>query len=421
MQNKYLNNVSWSVFEQIFRLLSNFFISILLVRYLGVEDFGVYSYVITISTFYYVFSKFGLNDIVIKYLVEEQDKDNYLRILVSVIKVKLFLCLVLYFAIVIISYIFFEDKTIVFLVLISTVGVLFQSFDVVESHHTASVNIKPIAISKNIQLFFSLTLKLLLIYFEFELIYFVLLSSIEIIFLMFLYYFIFKHYNGFSLHYKIDFLIIKKILKQAWPIALASLAMMGYVRLDQIMIFNMLTPKDLGVYAAAAKISESWYFVPTIIAATFFPKVIAASTKSFDEYQHTIVKLVRLEIVIAFTFAMFITIFGDAIISHAYGYEFEDSSFILKTHIWAGIFIAISRVSIKWHINEGFQIHFLYKCIIGFLINSCLNYFFIPIYGIKGAAVSTVISMFIIECLYYSVMKYSRIFFRVIVKAIFVI
>ena len=98
--------------------------------------------------------------------------------------------------------------------------------------------------------------------------------------------------------------------------------------------------------------------------------------------------------------------FSDFLISSLYGVEYKDAIPVLKIYIWATVFVSIGIVSSKWFILENLNKITLYRCIIGVIVNILLNFWLIPIFGIAGAAFSTVISQFIQS--YFSNIFFSR-------------
>ena len=64
------------------------------------------------------------------------------------------------------------------------------------------------------------------------------------------------------------------LLKQGWVIYLASFFAVIYLKIDQVMLRWLADSAEVGVYAVAARLSEVWYFIPTAIVASVFPKLI---------------------------------------------------------------------------------------------------------------------------------------------------
>ena len=73
--------------------------------------------------------------------------------------------------------------------------------------------------------------------------------------------------NGYGLVRK-----AKRLLSESWPLILSGVALMLYMRIDQIMIGNMINDSAVGVYSVAVKMAEVWYFVPAAVVSSLFPR-----------------------------------------------------------------------------------------------------------------------------------------------------
>ena len=64
-------------------------------------------------------------------------------------------------------------------------------------------------------------------------------------------------------------------------------------------------------------------------------------------------------------------------------------------HIWAGVFVSLGLSFGKYLLVENYTNKYFNRTLIGAVANIILNYFLIPRYGIKGAAIATLIGQFI--------------------------
>src|ERR1700730_9680972 len=48
-----------------------------------------------------------------------------------------------------------------------------------------------------------------------------------------------------------------------------------YARIDQVLVMEMLGPRAVGIYAAAANLTEALYIVPAAVAAAYFSALLA--------------------------------------------------------------------------------------------------------------------------------------------------
>jgi O-antigen/teichoic acid export membrane protein len=68
-------------------------------------------------------------------------------------------------------------------------------------------------------------------------------------------------------------------MRDAWPLIFAGMVVSVYMKIDQVMLKEMLDTKAVGIYAAAVKLCEAWYFVPTVVTASVFPAIISSKKK----------------------------------------------------------------------------------------------------------------------------------------------
>jgi PST family polysaccharide transporter len=68
----------------------------------------------------------------------------------------------------------------------------------------------------------------------------------------------------------------KSLLQDSWPLILSGIVIMIYMRIDQVMLGQMVGDESVGVYSVAVKISELWYFVPIAIVNSVFPSIVKA-------------------------------------------------------------------------------------------------------------------------------------------------
>ena len=167
---------------------------------------------------------------------------------------------------------------------------------------------------------------------------------------------------------------------------------MLYMRIDQIMIKEMLGEREVGLYSAAIRLSEAWYFVPTIITTSLFPAIVNAKKTSEKLYHERLQRLYTTLVWMAIAVAVPMTFFSDWLITLLYGEAYKDAGQVLIIHIWAGVFVSIGVASGSWFTGENLQHYAFYRTLLGAIINVILNLTLIPNFGLIGAAIATVIA-----------------------------
>jgi O-antigen/teichoic acid export membrane protein len=285
-----------------------------------------------------------------------------------------------------------DDPTTKLYIFIIGGGLLFQSFEVIDFYFQSKVLSRYVSLCRFTQLVLSSILKLYFIFAKADLFFFVLVSFIdEFTLAAALAYSYWKRKLGMFLG-QFQFRLAKEMLKDSWPLILSGFAVMIYMRIDQIMIKQMLGKADVGLYSAAVKLAEAWYFVPMIISSSLFPAILNARKRSKELYHKRLQDLYDLMVCLGLVVAIPMTCYSARLVTLLYGEAFRGAARVLVIYSWAGIFVSLGVASGKWLLSENLQAISAKNTVIGALINVVLNYVLIPRWGIVGAAIATVVS-----------------------------
>jgi O-antigen/teichoic acid export membrane protein len=388
---RYLKNTCWIIGEQYLRIITGLFVGIWVARYLGPEQFGQYSYAFAFTAIFGGIAKLGLDGIMVRELVNHPEmRDTYLG---TAFWLKVIGAFVVMGSMVAIVPFTNNDTTTNLFIFIITAGLIFQSFEVVEFYFQSQVLAKLVAICKVIQLALSSMIKIYLLLNEAELIYFVVVTTFDMLSLAVSYYVAYKVRENLAFYKYFDIKIAKQLLKYSWPLIFSSIVVSVYMRIDQIMIKEMLGEHEVGIYSAAVRLSEAFYFIPVLITASLFPAILNAKNQSEELYRIRMQRLYTLMVWLAIAIAVPMSFLADWLILLLFGHEYKDAGQVLMIHIWSSIFVFIGVAASKWVIAENFLKNALLRTSMAALLNIVLNIILIKWYGVLGAAVGTLLSM----------------------------
>ncbi len=403
---KYFSNTSWLLFEKIIRLALNFIVMIAVVRYLGPDQFGIYSYAISFYGLFVAFISLGLEGIAIRELVKFPQRRD--EILGSVFYSQFIGASIAVILITLTLVITGEELNTALLIIIISLSSFFQTLNVVDYYFRSTVKAKySVYVLSTSVILVSIT-KLILILIEAPLIAFVIAYSFEFVFNS-IGYFIAYHKQKLKLiNWKFDKGLATNLLKDSWPLILSGVVVSIYMKIDQVMIKNMLDVKEVGYYAAAVRLSEAWYFIPIAVSNALFPAIVNAKSISKELYLNRLQKLYDILAWIAILIALPVSFFSKEIISLLYGLNYLPSAPILTIYIWAGVAVFLGVASSQFLITENLTKVSFYRTALGMVVNVILNLFLIRLYGILGSAFATLIA--------YSIAVFSVVFFKDLYK-----
>lgn len=384
--------------EQVLRIVAALFVGIYVARYLGPEQFGVYSYAVAFVSLFASVAGLGLNGIVVRDLVNHPDhRDIYMGTAFWLKLTGAFFA----FGLVYIATLFAgnDSSTNVYILIIAS-GMIFQSLEVIDFYFQSMVLSKYVSMCRLVQLTVSSALKLAFIFNQADLFWFVLISLIDQLTLAVSLAFAYWRQNIGSFFRWLDLNKAKTMLKNSWPLIFSSIAVTLYMRIDQIMIKEMLGEREVGLFSAAVRLSEAWYFIPVIVVSSVFPSIVKAKKYSEVLYRHRLQMLCTSLTWLAILLALPMTFLSDWLITLLYGTAYRDAGSVLSIHIWAAVFVFLGVSSGVFFTIENYTKKSLCRTTVGCVINVLLNYVLIPRYGINGAAVATVLSQLAANYLY---------------------
>lgn len=393
---KYARNTGWLFAEQLLRMAAGFLVGLWVARYLGPNQFGIYNYVIAFTSIFAGLAKLGMDEIMVRDLINNPEKEEvYLG---TAFWLKMIGAFITFGLIAFITLVTSNDTLTNIFILIVTGGIVFQSFEVLDFYFRAKVLTKYVSISKLVQLFVSSLLKIYFVVVGAELFWFVLVILVDQVTLAGSLYFAYRNKKNRNETGSPDFLkqfdsaIARRLLRDSWPIILSSLAIMIYMRIDQIMLKNMVGAYEVGLYSAGVRLSELWYFIPAIICASLFPAILNAKKVSEALYRGRLQRLYTMLTWLALAIAIPMTFLSDWIVLLLYGNDYAQAGSVLMIYVWAGVFVFQGTARGYWLVSENLQKYGLIYTSMATVMNVVLNYLLIPTYAGLGAAWATVIS-----------------------------
>jgi len=387
---KYLKNTSWLLAEKILRMSVGLFVAVWVTRYLGPEGFGVFSYAQSFVGLFIVIATLGLDSIVVRELVKNKEKRDqilgtafYLK-LVGALIVLVFLCVAIQFT-------EHSNQLNVYIFIIAA-GTVFQSVNVIDYYLQSEVLSKYVVYCNLITLLLSSVIKLVLIYFEAPLVYFVFVVLFDTLMIALTQLYFYINLKLSPLKWEFNKTIATSMLKESYPLILAGVINSIYMKVDLVMINNMLSAESVGYYSSAVKLSEVWFGVGVLICNSLFPAIVNAKQISEQLYYSRIYKLFRSLTFVAYMLALIVWLLSEKIITGLYGEKFIDASPVLSVHIFSAIFVYLGVSSGRWLISEGLTKFNLYRNLAALFVNISLNIVFINKFGIIGAAYASLIS-----------------------------
>lgn len=389
---RYAYNSTWMLAEQLLRVLSGVFVGIYIARYLGPEQFGMLSYVTAMSAFILCVARLGMDAVLIRELINKPDKhETLMGTAFWLMTMAAVACYIV--AAIAISMLNETDNVKVYAYIVSA-SAFFTSFLVIDYFFQSQVKAKYPAICKTLALFLMSIIKLALIFSGAELIWFVIASLLDHVLLAALLLFFIIKTKRSSFLRRFSGTDAASMLKSSWPMVLTAIASLLFMRIDQVMIRNMLGLHELGIYSAAVKVYESWIILPYAITISLLPAIIKLKQGNERNYHRKLCQLFRGVIWLSVLAAITISLFSEIIMTVAFGPEYSQSASVLSIVMWTAVFASMSSVSARYFNAENMEKKIAFRTAVAAAVNIGLNIILIPRFGIEGAAIATFCCIF---------------------------
>ncbi|MGP1383597.1 MAG: flippase [Thainema sp.] len=391
---KIAGNTAWLFVDKILRAIGELTIGIWVARYLGPEQFGLLNYAIAFVSMFSAFSTLGLNKIVVRDIVQTPtDKDEILGTAFGLRLLSGFCIAAI--AIALILVLRPGETAIHWLVGFAAIALALQASEVVSFWFQSQVQAKQDIFARSSAYLITSAAKVGLIFARASVYAFGVIALLETFIRSVGLGIVYIFTGQPLLSWKFNLKRAKTLLASSWPLILSGIAVTVYMRIDQIMLGQMIGDDAVGIYSAAVKLSESWYFIPVAIASSIFPTVLQAKLDSQDTYCKKIHSLFKFVIGINYLIILPMMLFSTSFISLTFGQAYQEAGLVLSIHVWSGLFVSLGVIRELWMAAENLLVFSFITTMFGAVINILTNYLLIPSYAEIGAAIATLVSYII--------------------------
>lgn len=345
---------------------------------LGPVEFGRLSFVLALTSLFYVITNIGLHNVEIRDEAKDLDKANLY--FTSAILIKLALAVVSVILIALVVQVIGASNTTAILIYLLGVAIviepLYHSVSNTFIAHERMIMAGLFSHGSNILKNLAGSCLFLIGYDIYDLAVWWLIISV--VFLFVALHVVKKSISGFKLEF--DREVTFYILKETWPFALSALLFVGYWRLDMLLLAYFKGYQQVGWYSAAYRIWDALLIVPASVMLAYLPAAAKLYKESVDSFNDTSYKTIKFLIVLTIGLALIVYLFADLIVV-LLGNEYANTVVALKILIWA-LPIFSMRLKLMQIFNiANKQLYILYSDVGALLLNLGLNVIFIPKYG----------------------------------------
>lgn len=391
MKKRILANLNWLFADRILRLVGGLFIGIWIARYLGPGNFGLLNFALSFASLFGLVGRITIEQVVVRELTKFPENTGV--ILGSIFRLKLWGGMAAALFAIPAAWMAQPDNPLfIFMVAAIAIGFVFNAIDAIDVFYQAKVISKLVVQIRAVTFLFFSAGKIGLIQGEYPVIWFAVLTTLEMASGSLLLAWFYHKREGFT-DWKWSTVHAKMLLRDGWPLIASSLLIIIHTRIDQVMLGQMQDETQVGLYSAAVKVSEAWLFIPGMIVQTVMPYFVRLRETDPIRYQQRLMQLYSAMFWLGAIAGLVAIAAGKPFIIALFGNSYVASYEPLVLIVWTGIFNSQAVARGIWMISENFQFFRLMNNLVSVPLNIGLNLYLIPNYGITGAAFASLVSV----------------------------
>lgn len=379
----------------VIRSIILFYTSVRLAKYLGVDDFGIFSYIFTFVYFFEVIPKLGMDAILVREISHNRSQAK--ELLGNALFARLILSLLTMFLVCGAITILKGFTKVTYLTYLCSLGLIFTFQPLYEAMFKIDLKMLCPTLVNVIKAVFYLIFVLLLIHFKCDLYGFVAASVISAFISLLLMIWSSKRY--FEIEFIVNLEKSKWLLRESYPILLSGIFTFLYARSDIIILEQYKGYAAVGFYSAARKFLDTTLIIPSCICLSLFPLM----AKYYKGDKHRFGKIYafgfKYMLMIALPIVIFTLFFSEKIIS-IFGNSFLPSALSLRILMSSVIFSFLNVLLVNALISVGRQkVDMVVSGVLIFL-NVGLNLLLIPRLSFNGASIALLLTEIATLCGY---------------------
>ena len=388
-ENKVFKNATWIIACKIVQSLLGLVVSMFSARYLGPAGYGLINYAASIVAFVAPVMQLGLNSVMVQEIINSPEKEGETLGTALVMNT----CSAVFCVLGIVGFVSVanrgETETLIVCALYSVL-LIFQALEMVQYWFQAKLKSKYVSVVALIAYTVMSAYKIFLLISKAKVYWFALSQAIDYMVIAVVLLVIYKKIGTHKFRFSTD--AMKRMWKKSRHYIISSLMVTIFEQTDRIMLKIMLGDMETGYYSSAVTCAGITSFVFAALIDSFRPSIFEAKKTSEEGFQKNMTRLYSVIIYLSLAQCLVISFGAPLIIRLLYGEAYMPAASALRIVVWFKTFAYLGSVRNIWILAENKQKYLWILNLSGALMNIALNFALIPVWGILGASVSSLVT-----------------------------
>lgn len=387
--NKVTKNAIWIIGGKVAQSVFALVINMLTARYLGPSNLGLITYASSLIAFVTPVMQLGFSYVLVQDIVNDPDSEGKVlgtSIILSLISAICCIIGVTAFAFAVNP----DEKDTILICLLYGLILIFQALEHIQYWYQAKLISKYTSVISLIAYLVVSVYKIYLLASKKSVYWFALSNVLDYAIISVASIVMYRKLGGKRLTF--SWATGKRMFARSHPYILSSMMVTVFAQTDKIMIKMMIDEASTGYYGAAVTCAGMTAFVFTAIIDSFRPSIYEGKKWSEDVFKYRLTMLYSIVIYLSLAQSIVMTVFSKWIVLFLYGDAYSSAISALRIVVWYTTFSYLGGARSAWILANEKQKYLPMINLSGALANVALNAILIPLIGINGAAIASLIT-----------------------------
>lgn len=390
-KNKVVSNASWILLCRVVQSVFALVINMITARYLGPADYGVINYASSIAAFLYPLASLGLGNILVQETIRYPEEEGQLygtSMVLSLIASAFCMAGVWGF----VTLANAGDRETVLVCVLFSFVLLAQGAELIRYWFQARYLSKYVSVISLCAYLVVSAYKIWLFSAGKSICWLAVANALDYLLIALALMVTYRKLGGGK--FAFSGRVARRMVSSSRHYIVSGMMVTVFAQTDKIMLNLMVGETATGFYSAAVGCAGLTSFVFTAILDSARPAVFEAEKQGREKFEKSVSLLYGLVIWLALAQSVAMTLFAKPMVWILYGDQYGPAVNALRVVVWYTTFSYIGAVRNIWMLAEGKQKYLWMINLSGAGANILLNALLIPVWGVMGAAVASLVTQF---------------------------
>lgn len=380
------DSVFWLLADRGWRLVLNIAVLGVVARQLGVEEFGRLNYAASLAALFAPLASLGIEGLVVRELVRRPE--DWRTLLGTAAGLRLGGGFIALLGVGVVGFGHRDGYELAGLAMLVACGFVPQALEVTDLWFQKEIQSRYSAIARGAAALLGAGVKLKLVQMNAPLVWFALALGLDLALAATALACAYQQRGGRLSAWRFCPATARQLLREAAPLIGVGLLVAVYLRVEQVLVREVLGDGAAGVYFAAARLAEQWLVLPGLIISSVYPLLARHSTRESANQARRMQQLFDALTLLGLLLAAGVTVVGPWLVPLLFGEQYRAAVPVIQFLGWTAPLIFNGAARAQFLLLEQLTVYHIPSVLLGIAVNLTAGLWALPRFGPAGAAAS---------------------------------